>query len=732
MAETIRETNVAFMVDVVVSEAEKNINKFNNSAQSMGKSVEKANKKAQESSNKTTKEIKGLNSVFEKLPGPIGAAAKQINTYAAGLNASKKAADLAAVGTTGLAKAIRVLGLALKSSGVLIAVTVLAGLASGLSRTQNVVDAVSASAAALGNVFQKFGDNLVAGRNPFEGLLDVFNETLKLEGLSNELRDKRIKFIIREAELEKEIANARIAAEDSSLSTFQRIKAEQKIIEQTNLLFEERLELAQEEVRIEREKINLTNDIAKDKEALANVEANLINIQTEGQLRTIRNQRRLNGLQKELRKELEDTKKAIIDVSRSFNDLSLTELDVLKRDLKETLQQFKDLNQESDELQNALRELLPDFEFEEFGLGVERLEKVISEIIEEARLNAEKNALELDQEIVEKRIENDIRNESRRQRAILDSQIKFIDEQILLETKLAFTRQVNTDEDIARLKKLKEERRALIADRAASQLSLISFIFGDDVEDDDVKKALQDIQDAFNTVANIRKQFLDEAVGQQERLVQRLIGLAEFGADESLKIEQERLNTLLNEREKFVKKQQELAAIEIALNQAVAASEAIKNIATQKNPVLIALQVAALAAGISAATFAVKNAFTDLPAFYEGTEDTGRGGNVDNRGGFKAVLHPNERVVPDKYNKHLKGIKNYELPMMAQSYKMIPTMFDFMGSVDANLNRGFDGLEKQISKLGEQIGGLKIETRMDRKGFANYLMGSNSFKKLSR
>ena len=70
--------------------------------------------------------------------------------------------------------------------------------------------------------------------------------------------------------------------------------------------------------------------------------------------------------------------------------------------------------------------------------------------------------------------------------------------------------------------------------------------------------------------------------------------------------------------------------------------------------------------------------------------------------------------------------------MMAQSYKMIPTMFDFMGGVDANLNKGFDGLEKQISKLGDQIGGLKIETRMDRKGFANYLMGSNSFKKLTR
>lgn len=34
----------------------------------------------------------------------------------------------------------------------------------------------------------------------------------------------------------------------------------------------------------------------------------------------------------------------------------------------------------------------------------------------------------------------------------------------------------------------------------------------------------------------------------------------------------------------------------------------------------------------------------DLPGFYVGTDDTGKGGNVDSKGGFAAVLHPNEQV----------------------------------------------------------------------------------------
>lgn len=60
-----------------------------------------------------------------------------------------------------------------------------------------------------------------------------------------------------------------------------------------------------------------------------------------------------------------------------------------------------------------------------------------------------------------------------------------------------------------------------------------------------------------------------------------------------------------------------------------------------------------------------------LPAFYDGTEDTGKNGRgVDGKGGFNAILHPNERVIPKHLNDRLGGISNEELTDIAQRYKL--------------------------------------------------------------
>ncbi len=727
MAETIRETNVAFMVDVVVNEAEKNINKFNNSAQSMGKSVEKANKKAKDSTKETTKEIKGLNKSFENLPGPIGRVAKQINSYVAGLNASKVAADAAAAGTNRLSKAVKLLGLALKTSGVLIGLTAITAVINALSRNQAVVDFFSTGFAGIANAFQKIGDNLIAGRAPLDGVADVFKDTVRLEGLSNQLRDKKIAFLQKEAEFEIKIANLKKEAQRSDLSALETIDATRLLLQTQEELFNERIKLANEEVEIRQQLIDLTGNLRDEDEELAELKANAARLEAQGIERSIRANTRLTAAEKALRKEIEDNVKAASDLVRTFGDLEKTDLELLKRDFKDALETYKELVATGEKLQ-AEGIKLEGVELFEFDRP-EDLEKFLDRLFEIATGERQLEVLNIFQEVDEARAETTIKNERKRQLAIIDIQLESINKQIKIEEELQALRGKNSEEDIARLEKLRIQRDALQGDK---KRTFTEFLFGDGATLEEIVDNILQITNGIDAILNERQKFLDNAISGQEKLVDRLVSLAENGADESLKIEQERLNGLLNEREKFLKRQRELAAIEIALNQAVATSAAITSIAEQKNPLLIALQVAALITGIAAAGIAVKNAFSDLPAFYEGTDDTGRGGSIDKKGGFKAVLHPNERVVPEKYNKHLKGVKNYELPMMAQSYKMIPTMFDFMGGVDANLNKGFDGLEKQISKLGDQIGGLKIETRMDRKGFANYLMGSNSFKKLTR
>ena len=59
-----------------------------------------------------------------------------------------------------------------------------------------------------------------------------------------------------------------------------------------------------------------------------------------------------------------------------------------------------------------------------------------------------------------------------------------------------------------------------------------------------------------------------------------------------------------------------------------------------------------------------------LPAFEKGTEDTGKNGRgIDGRGGFHAVLHPNERVVPKSLNDKIGSLTNEELTRIAVDYK---------------------------------------------------------------
>jgi hypothetical protein len=58
-----------------------------------------------------------------------------------------------------------------------------------------------------------------------------------------------------------------------------------------------------------------------------------------------------------------------------------------------------------------------------------------------------------------------------------------------------------------------------------------------------------------------------------------------------------------------------------------------------------------------------------LPMFYDGTEDTGRGGGVDGNGGFHAVLHPHERVIPKSLNDQIGNLTNEQLTRLAMEYQ---------------------------------------------------------------
>jgi hypothetical protein len=59
---------------------------------------------------------------------------------------------------------------------------------------------------------------------------------------------------------------------------------------------------------------------------------------------------------------------------------------------------------------------------------------------------------------------------------------------------------------------------------------------------------------------------------------------------------------------------------------------------------------------------------SSLPMFYDGTEDTGKGGGIDGKGGFHAVLHPHERVIPKSLNDQIGNLTNEQLTRLAMEY----------------------------------------------------------------
>ena len=102
-----------------------------------------------------------------------------------------------------------------------------------------------------------------------------------------------------------------------------------------------------------------------------------------------------------------------------------------------------------------------------------------------------------------------------------------------------------------------------------------------------------------------------------------------------------------------------------------------------------------------------------LPAFLEGTEDTGGPGNVDRNGGKISILHPHERVMTKEQNRELAGASNEEVvKVYSQAVKGFHS--ESVGNVKAatavvmpNGNRDIvkklDSLEKTIENKPVQI-----------------------------
>lgn len=213
---------------------------------------------------------------------------------------------------------------------------------------------------------------------------------------------------------------------------------------------------------------------------------------------------------------------------------------------------------------------------------------------------------------------------------------------------------------------------------------------------------------------------LDRSIALQDRRVDAARLVAEKGNSEYLRMEEEKQQQLLIKQENAARRQMAINAALQASQLLVAITGAIAKIAepgvgTVDVIASIGVIVGALAGGYAL----VRSLQQNQPSFFVGTEDTGTGGDVDDKGGFHAVLHPHERVMTAEENKKLKGLSNKEvidrvtrvenLKFFTQQLKVKPAPTLNMESMDMAINSGlrrealhFDGIEKEL-KLNNHL-----------------------------
>jgi hypothetical protein len=303
----------------------------------------------------------------------------------------------------------------------------------------------------------------------------------------------------------------------------------------------------------------------------------------------------------------------------------------------------------------------------------------------------------------------DVKNVLALEQAVLEAKKKQIQAQLKLD--LSTTDNVNEQE------KLKKQAELDLTDLDNSNKKLLE---SEKKTADERVVLINAVADAQKAASDKRMKMLDDEISAAEKQAdyfQQLAANGNINAKESL-AEQQRLIVEANkQKEKEMRRQ---ARIELAVSAYNAYQKNVED-PNVKNP---------LAKTITDITL-LSQFIQNIPAFFDGTEDTGKNGQgVDGKGGFHAVLHPNERVVPKSLNEQIGSLSNSELARIASEYNTGALIRKGEGAMQiggawqtAAIVGKLDALEKAIKskpetniELGEIVGGAMEIVKTTRKG----------------
>lgn len=229
-------------------------------------------------------------------------------------------------GIGGAVKGFKTLRGAIISTGIGALVVALGTLVTYFTNTQRGADLVSKAMDGIGAAFAVITDRIsILGeslikffKGDFKGAIDgvkdaftgvtdeIVRETkaaYELRDALNNLKDEEIGLIAINAERRKGIAEARLIAEDETLSTLERIKALDKAAELENAILDDQLRIARERARISQEQLDLGESSRQEIEENARLQAAVSELETQSlrQQRTLATRR--NALQRQFAAE---------------------------------------------------------------------------------------------------------------------------------------------------------------------------------------------------------------------------------------------------------------------------------------------------------------------------------------------------------------------------------------------------------------------------------------------
>lgn len=712
--------------------------------------LESLNKKSGETKGRFIDMGAGISSASDKIRNKIVQAFPEaegaINRASSAFSGLKSAGESGAKGLFSIGNALKLLGggvIAVVVTGVTALVGYLSKLAPVMDKIEQITAGVSAGFLVLGQRVATFGGGLgkiFSGdfkgalediKNSFTGIgseiSNAANQAARLKKEFQDIQDDKAIFNVDEATVRNQINILNAQYKDLSKSAKQKEEINNRIIELENYLQDKRAQL---DKRAEENFVNAAINQNK------NVKLTAEQIQT---LKSFTAQ----GLA--LAKEIED-KGFIIDTD-AYEKLALDRAAALNRSAVSEERAITKRNTQIEKQRQAAEK------------AREEADKLAKKK-EEDNLVFLKTVRELEADVLEDGLDKElliiVNNGREKKEAIAKLEISdadkkkafaLIDENTRNELKNAGDKYLEQLEafKLARKKEIKElSFDALIFqrndkdsfDKALANAKKFNGQLQKDKKAEKKAKAQakEDLdkegKDLLNSSLNIQDQILqatvdrvDSEIAIQEGKINRLKELAEFGSAESLQLEEDRLDRLQAKREQAVQNQKKLAAVQIAINNALSASEAIKVVleSASTDPtggLLTAVRVASILALIGSTVIGINSAFASVPAFKEGT-DYVQGPGTETSDSITARLSKGERVVNAYQNKDLRSmgiITNKDLVEYAKLGKSVSDVKIEVPGQGKDYTENFNELVRENKMMRKKLERLEIHMGISNEG----------------